>query len=199
MQLFKGVLFSSLLVLSVLWISASMRAEQHFKKAQDLENKGQIEYALRHYQWAARAYYPFSTVGEKAVHRLWAIGQDFVKVQQKEQALQTFDLLRGAIWSTRWLLQPYQTYLLKVDQQIAKLRSGQISEEKLLRSLQQDPRPSQMQSFFILLSILFFLYSGISLLIKGMTVELEKTDKTYLYGGLLLGSGLCVLLSLLPY
>lgn len=158
------------------------RAQKHYTKAQILEEKGQIEKAMRHYQWSARAYYPFSHVGERAVKRLWDLGQNFVKSNQTEQALHALDLLRGAIWSTRWLFQPYQGYQKKVDEQIAVLRAGDIKQLNLLQALRDDPRPSMIRSMLLLLSIISFFLSGIYSLFKGFSPELEKnTEATRLW------------------
>jgi hypothetical protein len=162
-----------------LWLSAVQRANDHWNKAEELLTRGEVMRATRHYQWAARAYYPSSSIGPQALDKLWIESQAFKSKGQIEQALMCLDLLRGAIWSTRWLMTPYRSWHMKVDQEIVTLRGNQLDRSKLMLVLKHDPLPTVTRSLCLLISVLAMLLSVINLLSNGLTRELKVTTHTW--------------------
>jgi hypothetical protein len=162
-----------------LWISAIQRANEHWDKAEELLTRGEVMRATRHYQWAARAYYPSSSIGPLALEKLWIESQAFKSKGQIEQALMCLDLLRGAIWSTRWLMTPYRSWQMKVDQEIVGLRGNQLDRSKLMLALKHDPLPTVTRSICLLISVLAMLMGVINLLSNGLTRELKLTTNIW--------------------
>ena len=52
---------------ATLYFAARHRAYRHWESAELLEERGELQRAVLHYQWAARAYYPGSQVGHQAL------------------------------------------------------------------------------------------------------------------------------------
>ena len=164
------------LIITTLWLSAFYRANDHWKQAEMLREQGGLMRAARHYQWAARSYYPGSQIGEKSIERLWDLAQSFYKQDQIDQGLVCLDLLRGALWSTRWLMKPYGRWREQVDRELLDQRSKELNQEQLAIALQYDPLPSAAQSLCLLLSIIAFLISMVHLLRQGVTQDLKCTS-----------------------
>ena len=68
---------------TALYISAHHRASKHWESAELLSEKGELSRAVLHYQWAARAYYPWKPVGQQALQRLWDLAQKARRSGQK--------------------------------------------------------------------------------------------------------------------
>ena len=166
-------------MVATLWISANQRSQAHREVAQALEVRGEFMRAASHYQWSARAYAPFSSVGESSLQDLWRLQTEARAAHRNAESLHCLDLIRGAIWSTRWLLNPYDKWGARVDQEIATLRgTGTDEVAALKRSLADDPRPSTTRSFVLLLSILSLLIISVSLFTIGLDTELNSTSYT---------------------
>ena len=166
-------------VIATLWITAAHRSRAHQKVAQQLEAQGELARAASHYQWSARAYSPFSATGDESLHRLWRLYKRAIKLNQRSDALRCLDLIRGAIWSTRWLLSPYAHWAQRIDEEILKLRGGEVHDQATLaRALRDDPRPSVARSLSLLLAVLSLVISVHRLFVKGISDQLQGTDHT---------------------
>lgn len=164
-------------VIMTLWLNAIYRAHGHWAQAEELHKQGELMRAARHYQWAARSYYPGSQIGEKSIDKLWSLATSFQELDQSDQGLLCLDLMRGALWSTRWLMKPYESWTDRVDQALIEQRSKGLSKEKLALALQYDPLPSVVQSLCLLLSMIAFLISVHHLFRKGITEDLQCTSE----------------------
>ena len=165
------------LISSTLWIDAARRSTRHLEAAQAWESQGDIQLALRHYQWAARSYTPWSSDPERAMHRMWSLAQQ-LELNEPTRALEAYELMRGAIWSTRWLNEPYRAWSTRVDEQILKARATPETHDALAQALKADPRPPITQSLSLLLSTVAALGVLISLLRRGLTRDLKVTPYT---------------------
>ena len=187
-----------LTVITTLWISSVYRAHGHWRQAESLYQQGAFMRAARHYQWAARSYYPGSNIGEQSLSQLWALAQRLHQQGHIDEGLMCLDLLRGAIWSTRWLMQPYGLWRERVDQALLDLRGKEVNRERLALALQYDPFPSVAQSLCLLLSICAFLTSIGHFLRKGLTQDLALTSHTVWALATVLATLLCIFISLVP-
>lgn len=173
-------------MITVLWCTSYRRAQGHWREAQRLESSGRFDRAAQHYQWAARSYYPMSGIGERSLYQLWRLSEYHQAEGQQIKALYCLDLLRGAVWSTRWLRTPYLEWRDRTDQMIAQLRVQSIEgveENKSaistqLMALSDDPRPSPERSLALLLSVLAVCVSVASLFLRGLTTDLRPTPYT---------------------
>lgn len=169
---FTGALLIGLsIICGAQWWSAATRSAAHLERAREWETRGQLHRALSHYQWSARAYAPGTPSGELAMERLWALAQA-AEQEQPALALEAYDLMRGAVWSTRWLLSPYQSWSEPVDLAIAKLRGPRAAHR-----LADDPRPHPVRSALLLVSVIALIGSLIWLLRVGLTPQLAFTPE----------------------
>lgn len=179
---------------SALWLSAVWRSSGHFESGQVLERAGELDRALRHYQWAVRAYYPFSSVGVRALKRMEHIELASLPDHPK-RALMALDLMRGAIRSTRWLFNPYEAWQERVDERIITLRSS-LDQSSHRAALLADPCPPSWRSALLLLGVFSCLWSSSRLLSRGMTSDLRFTPDAVPSGSYLFVSIIITVLSL---
>ena len=173
------------IVSSVVWYSAGSRSELHLEAGHVYERQGDERRALRHYQWSARAYTPLSSTGSKALEKMWSLAQRREKTHP-QLSLEAYDLMRGAIWSTRWLMTPYQNWAQRVDERITALRHHPYDREALARTLRVDPRPSIIQSLLVLLFSVGVILSVIRFTRVGLSSELQFTHRAFQYACLVL-------------
>lgn len=167
----------------ILYIAARQRADQHWQSAEYLLDQGQKARAALHYQWAIRAYYPGSAVGEQAMQGLWHLSQEALQNQQPQDAMDYLSLQRGAIRSTAWLLNPYAHWTKPVDQALQKLyvkSLDAVSEQVIKETLKADLRPKVGQSLNLILSLIAIILSLRYMLAQGLTKRLESTENTHI-------------------
>ena len=157
-----------------LWWSAWTRSARHLKTAQMWVAQGDTQRALRHYQWSARAYAPGSHAGARALEQMWNLARR-AEETQPELALEAYDLMRGAIWSTRWLSTPYHAWSSRVDERIIALRHVPFTPERFAATISADPRPSIFQSAMLFICILGVIISMTWLVRVGITPDLQFT------------------------
>jgi hypothetical protein len=170
------ILSALIIIGGTLWWSAASRSIRHLEAGKTWEAQGDLRRALRHYQWAARAYAPRSTTGPQALEQMWSLAQR-VESDQPQLALEAYDLMRGSIWSTRWLSAPYETWATQVDERIIALRHDPFNRERFAATLSVDPRPSTGQSALLLLFALGAILSFIWLIRVGVSSELQITPR----------------------
>ena len=166
---------------ATLYFSARHRAYRHWESAELLEERGELQRAVLHYQWAARAYYPGSQVGHQALSRLWTLAQEAIRAKQEEEALYYLSLQRGAIRASIWLLSPYDQWVEPVDQALLKLYSNELdypNQELIKANLKADLRLDTGQSVNIILSLIALALSLKYLMSFGLDSKLETTGHT---------------------
>lgn len=175
-HIFTPILSLLLISIVTLWMSAALRSKAHLEIAQTLEDQGEIAKAASHYQWSARAHAPFMPYGEESFLRLWRLYEHTDVTTQRSLALTYLDLMRGVVWSTRWLMSPYAHWESRIDHEIVLLRGEDFNHRALIAiALADDPRPSIAQSSILLISFLGVLISVISTLKFGVSPQLKRT------------------------
>lgn len=181
-SLFKPLSLALALLGFTLYFSAQYRAQGHWESAEILKEKGELKRAALHYQWAARAYYPASLVGDQALKCLWDLAQQALRSGKKQEALYYLSLLRGAIRSSTWLLSPYEQWAEPVDQILLELYKDHLNElnqQELIKvNLKADLRVSTGQSINIILSLIALFLSLKYLMTLGLGSRLESTEHT---------------------
>lgn len=163
-----------LIVASTLWVSGARRSAAQLATGQHWEASGDPQRAARHYQWSARAYTPFSASPHRALELMWSLARR-IEATQPTLSLEIYELMRGAIWSTRWLMTPYDEWSARVDEEIIRLRGDEKTRVALAQALAVDPRPPVYQSALLLVSSIFAVFSLVRLLGSGLTAELKPT------------------------
>ena len=167
---------------TTLYVSAYHRAGKHWESAEFLLEKGDLSRAVLHYQWAARAYYPGSMVGQQALQCLWDLAQKARRSGQKKAALHYLSLQRGAIRASTWLFNPYKQWVEPVDQAILELYITElkISEQQEIvhASLKSDLRLDSSQSINIIFSLIALVLSLRYLMTLGLNHQLKATSHT---------------------
>ena len=167
---------------STLYISAWHRAGKHWESAELLQERGDLQRAAMHYQWAVRAYYPGSQVGQQSLQRLWDLAQRARRYDQKRAAFHYLSLQRGAIRASSWLFNPYSQWVEPVDQALVDLYMTELNipeqQEVIRASLKSDLRLSSSHSINIIFSLIALVLSLRYLMTSGLNNKLEVTSHT---------------------
>ena len=169
-------ILSLAILLGTLWWDAIERSDAHLTSGKELEKAGDLERAVRHYQWAARAFALGTTAGYRALEELQRIAQSQEQIHP-EFALFTYDLMRGAIRSTDGITRPYDMWRQSTDEAIVRLRGTSQTTSNLHEVLAYDPRPSAWRSIALVVSLIAVLVSVVRLITLGFTSELTMTSK----------------------
>lgn len=73
------------------------------------------------YEWAIRMYTPFSSKVKDSCEKLWFIGNEYEKQGKLDWALITYRSLRSSIYAVRSFYSPYEEWIPKTDEKIAKI------------------------------------------------------------------------------
>jgi len=114
-------LVASILV-AVMVARVFIEAKQEFQEGSAAYQAGKLEKAIVHFDRAAHWYAPGNFYVEKALNRLWEIGNQ-VEKEDPKMGLLAYDSLRGSIYAIRSFYWPYRDYLPRVNERIADLRA----------------------------------------------------------------------------
>jgi hypothetical protein len=117
-----GVVIAIIAVALVWWDTYSRQQEQ-FLKGETARGRGNPIVAMAAYEASIHMYTPGSSTVEKAAGRLWAMGEDFEKRNDRERALIAFRSLRSSFYAARGFTLPGKSWIDRCDKKIAKLVS----------------------------------------------------------------------------
>ena len=77
--------------------------------------------AVTGYEWTIRMYTPFSGKVKDSCEKLWFIANEYEKEGKLDWALITYRSLRSSIYAVRSFYSPYDEWIPKTDEKIAKI------------------------------------------------------------------------------
>ena len=207
--MWKHLLFLFILIMMSLYSLAIYRSHHYYDYAQQMAQQNQLNLARERYQWSMR-YYAFG-IGKahESAQALWDIAQRYYDQSRIDEALYTLDLLRGGVWITRSLWDPFSQWRIQVDDRIATLRT-QVQEQQQEKTkdiafptqivafthqpytsaeiyqqhrkiLAHDPRPHSLISILLSLSFIAWLYTIYQLMSKGFDQHAQLQSNTLRY------------------
>jgi len=139
---------------------------KEFKAAEKFYEEKNTDLAIIHYDRAIHWYTPFNPYVKASVNKLKEIGQRCEAENNYEEAVETYEILRSSIYSTRSFYTPFKSVIGFTDEKIAALRASLIENDpawnkkakkptkaEILAKLKQNRAPSVF--FSVLASIGF--------------------------------------------
>jgi hypothetical protein len=192
----RGWLTDVLFIFTVLWGRVWWSGQTEFEAGKHAEGTGDIQKAVEHYQYAARWFAPFAAAPVAGRSALTRIAEQAEKAGDRGTALKAYRRLRGAILSTRGLLQPGIHQLKPTNIGIARLMAKQQfkgqgptvrgrTEEQLytdhLALLTLDPIPSRGWSFLVIISFLVWVWAAFMAIRRGFDANLRIQRRPMIY------------------
>jgi hypothetical protein len=115
------ILFVALLLI---WLATWQRQRQQFALGEAALANGSLRQAATSYETAIRFNTPGSTVMDRSAQRLVEIAERYEAAKEPQQALITYQGLRSALYSIRWLRQPGASWIRLADSRIATLATA---------------------------------------------------------------------------
>lgn len=133
--------------------------------------QGDLDKAQVHFLLAAKWYLPGSPVTPEAVRQLIELGDGYMTKGQYQKAVAAYDDARGALYSVRWLIQPYSELLDLADKKFVNALAQwkkQLDSQANLTAKKQEymrlckslPHPNTLWS--LVMSISFLVWVGIA-------------------------------------
>lgn len=116
----------SIIALALIWWNTLSRQREQFLKGETALAKRDAIGAIAGYEAAIHMYTPWSSVVETAADRLWTIGGDFEKHNDRERALIAYRSLRSSFYAARGFTLPGKSWIERCDQKIAKLTGEKL-------------------------------------------------------------------------
>ncbi len=173
-------------VVSVVWIRVWSSARDELAQARQARAAGDVEAAIRHYQYAIRWYSPGAGAPAQAVSELRLLARDLEGRGDAPNALRAWRRLRGAIRATRSVYTPYGEHAGEVDHRIAHLTAAEqlalghptirgrdlaTLEADHLALLKLDPTPPAGWGLLVVLSFLGWVTGGFLTIARGFDRE----------------------------
>jgi hypothetical protein len=166
------------------------RAEKYFSSKENVM-------ASVHYERAIRWYTPLNPMVRKSIQRMLEIAAKYEEKGSIDDSINTYEALRGAIYSTRSFYTPYKNYIKLADESIARLRvlsAGSIANpenmgnkptrEDILAVLSKDRAPNVFWSIFMIGSFFGWVITVILFTMKIMPKEKLPGKSAVLSGAL---------------
>ncbi|MEW6006948.1 MAG: hypothetical protein AB1595_02175 [bacterium] len=118
-----GVIF---VIITMFWLETMHRAYREFKEGEALYKKGDIPMAILYYGTVISFYTPYSPWVNKAINRLFEIGDSSYKKGDYKTAKEAYDEIIHRIYSVRSFYTPHK----KTQEKAMKLRD---SVEKFIK------------------------------------------------------------------
>jgi hypothetical protein len=165
------------IALGLLCVRAAYSSRGEFLKAKSEASEGNVEEAILHFDRSLHWYAPGNPYSRKALAELWSIA----KRQEKENpkmALLAADAARGGLRAIRSFYQPYSEWVLRVDEEIAFLRSREqiwLHPEQRMdqviewhrKILLRDERPKPIWVFWVQIGFWGWVASTVALIFRG--------------------------------
>jgi hypothetical protein len=129
-----------------LYAKVAYNARQDFARGEDAYTHGEYKRAITHYERTIKWYTPLSTVGPRAVERLWQLGTEAEARGESSLALEAYQAIRSSLYAVQSLYIPYQSWIPKSEERIAPLLAKtKAGEEPNADKLPQDTARFAMQ------------------------------------------------------
>lgn len=102
--------------------SLNSQSERWFQEAWRLEEEGRLEDAIERYEWAVRAYTPFSRNPSRALHRLQQIASEAERKDATQTAIWAWQAVVSSLSVVENVFQPHEEMLLEAENKLAALR-----------------------------------------------------------------------------
>lgn len=169
----------ALIILSMIIARVTIGSYSEYREGEKFYKKGDFEFAVIHYDRAVHWYTPLNPFVSDSIGKLLSIGSKYETEGKFKDALETYEILRSAIYSTRSFYTPYKDVIDKTDEKIASLRADLIKEDKsypkevkkpqreeILANLKIDRAPSVLFSALALIGFFGWVASGIFFIVK---------------------------------
>lgn len=169
-------------VLLIVWFRVWSSSREELVHARQARAGGDVEAAIRHYQYAIRWYSPAAGAPKQALFELKLLAADIEGRGDAKNALRAWRRLRGAIRATRSVYSPFADHADEVDRHIARLTAaeqlalGQPTlrgrdraqlEADHLALLALDPTPPAEWGLLVVLSFLGWVSGGFLTIYRG--------------------------------
>lgn len=185
-------------VLGVAWIRVAASAREELAAARAAEAEGDLDRAIRRYQYALRWYSPGADAPRDAAEALWVIARGAHARGDADTALKALRALRGGALATRSLFSPFEHYLGPANRALARLtaeahvgrpsaegRSVDELEAYHARLLALDPVPAPGWSLLVVLGFVGWVAGGFATIFRGLDREARVRRGPFLrWGGL---------------
>jgi len=125
----KGVALILLLLL-ILWGRVLYGSMQNYKTGETLLKQNQTIRALTYFDRALHWYAPLNPYAEKAVKRLWEIGEQAEKEGDLNMARFAFESIRNAAYGATHVFTPSKDWIERAELKIHELATGKRQGEK---------------------------------------------------------------------
>lgn len=181
------------MVLATIWLRAYLSGREELRIGLAAERAGDVEKALLHYQFAMRWYTPLADAPQQAAESLWTIALQAEARGDRATALTAHRDLRGAIYATRSLYDPFGHRLNAVNRRLARLtaeqqlsqasargRNLETLEADHLRLLELDPTPAPGWSLVVVLGFLGWVGGAFALIARGFGPDIRVRPKPFM-------------------
>jgi hypothetical protein len=105
------------------------QSRNRFDRACELENEGKLVDAIEQYEWAVRAYTPFSNTPRQAIERLERIARDAEVKHDTGTAIQAWQAIVSGLAVVENVAQPYSEVLATAETRLEALRNKQKQDK----------------------------------------------------------------------
>jgi hypothetical protein len=131
-----------LITFGLIWLETYKRQREEFRLAEQYYAEQDYHNAIQRYDSTIHMYTPWSTRVKVSAEKLWEIGNMYEHKKEFDMALVAYRSLRSSFYAVRWLVQPYQEWIDRCDEAIARVLQTQ---EMLKEASEQEAAPSDEQ------------------------------------------------------